>query len=47
MRDVAVQIIPQQRRGTTEEAVGGILMLISPYAYVSGYTLKITGGFGI
>jgi len=48
MRDMAVQMIPLQRHGTPEEAAGGILMLVSPYAaYVSGHTLEVTGGFGI
>jgi 3-oxoacyl-[acyl-carrier protein] reductase len=48
MRDIAVQMIPLQRHGTPEEAAGGILMLVSPYAaYVSGHTLEVTGGFGI
>jgi 3-oxoacyl-[acyl-carrier protein] reductase len=48
MRDMAVAMIPLQRHGTPEEAAGGILMLVSPYAaYVSGHTLEVTGGFGI
>jgi 3-oxoacyl-[acyl-carrier protein] reductase len=48
MRDMAVAMIPLQRHGSPEEAAGGILMLVSPYAgYVTGHTLEVTGGFGI
>ena len=39
---------PLCRKGTAEEAAGGILFLASPMAsYVTGHTLEVTGGFGI
>ena len=41
-------VVPLARRGSTEEAAGGILFLASPLAsYVTGHTLEITGGMGI
>jgi 3-oxoacyl-[acyl-carrier protein] reductase len=41
-------LVPLGRKGTPEEAAGGLLMLASPYArYVTGHTLEVTGGFQI
>ena len=40
--------VPLARKGTPEEAAGGILFLASPLAsYVTGHTLEVTGGMGI
>ncbi|KAL1510314.1 hypothetical protein AB1Y20_006634 [Prymnesium parvum] len=40
--------VPLCRKGTPEEAAGGILFLASPLAtYVTGHTLEVTGGMGI
>lgn len=48
MREMAFQVIPLGRAGTTEEAAGGILMMASPLAgYITGHTLEVTGGMGI
>lgn len=41
-------IVPLARKGTVDEAAGGMLFLASPLAsYVTGHTLEVTGGFGI
>ena len=41
-------VVPLCRRGSAEEAAGGILFLASPLAsYVTGHTLEVTGGMGI
>ena len=41
-------VVPLARKGTTDEAAGGILFLASPLAsYVTGHTLEVTGGMGI
>lgn len=40
--------VPLGRKGTAEEAAGGMLFLASPYAtYITGHTLEVTGGMGI
>ncbi|EKX51826.1 hypothetical protein GUITHDRAFT_65721 [Guillardia theta CCMP2712] len=42
------QAVPLARIGTDEEAAGGVMMLVSPWAsYITGHTLEVTGGFGI
>jgi 3-oxoacyl-[acyl-carrier protein] reductase len=48
-RDDALRhLVPLARKGTAEEAAGGILFLASPLAsYVTGHTLEVTGGMGI
>ncbi|MFO7262544.1 MAG: 3-oxoacyl-ACP reductase [Bacillaceae bacterium G1] len=45
MREVAIRMIPLQRIGQPEDAAGGILMLVSPYAdYITGHVLVVDGG---
>ena len=40
--------VPLARKGTPDEAAGGMLFLASPLAsYVTGHTLEVTGGMGI
>eukprot|EP00967_Tisochrysis_lutea_P072607 scaffold96875_cov35-Tisochrysis_lutea.AAC.1 len=41
-------MVPLNRKGSPDEAAGGILFLASPLAsYVTGHTLEVTGGMGI
>ena len=41
-------VVPLARKGSADEAAGGILFLASPLAsYVTGHTLEVTGGMGI
>ena len=41
-------MVPLGRKGSAEEAAGGIMLLASPLAsYVSGHVLEVTGGMGI
>jgi len=41
-------MVPLNRKGTPEEAAGGVLFLASPLAsYVTGHCLEVTGGMGI
>ncbi|HEY8764909.1 MAG TPA: SDR family oxidoreductase [Solirubrobacteraceae bacterium] len=45
LRGMAAMLIPLGRRGTPQEAAGGVFFLCSPWAnYVSGQVLNITGG---
>jgi len=44
-RDLMIRMIPLQRAGQPEDAAGGIMMLISPFAdYVTGHVLVVDGG---
>ena len=46
--DVLRMVVPLARKGTADEAAGGIAFLASPLAsYVTGHTLEVTGGMGI
>ena len=46
--EVLKMAVPLARKGTPDEAAGGIAFLASPYAsYVTGATLECTGGMGI
>ncbi len=45
MRAMAAMFIPLGRRGTAEEAAGGVFFLCSPWSnYVHGQVLSVTGG---
>ena len=40
--------VPLARKGTSDEAAGGMLFRASPLAsYITGHTLEVTGGMGI
>lgn len=44
-RDLLLRMIPLQRAGTPEDAAGGILLMVSPYAdYITGHVLVVDGG---
>jgi|EP00966_Prymnesium_polylepis_P309633 3-oxoacyl-[acyl-carrier protein] reductase len=46
--DLLRATVPLCRRGSADEAAGGILFLASPMSsYVTGHTLEVTGGMGI
>mmetsp|Transcript_27608 Transcript_27608/g.65777 ORF Transcript_27608/g.65777 Transcript_27608/m.65777 type:complete len:210 (+) Transcript_27608:316-945(+) len=46
--DLLSAAVPLGRKGTADEAAGGVLFLASPLAtYVTGHTLEVTGGMGI
>ena len=41
-------VVPLARKGSADEAAGGVFFLASPLAsYVTGHTLEVTGGMGI
>ena len=41
-------VVPLARKGSADEAAGGVLFLASPLAsYVTGHTLEVTGGMGM
>ena len=41
-------LVPLGRKGSADEAAGGVLFLASPLAsYVTGHCLEVTGGMGI
>ncbi|KAL3928172.1 MAG: hypothetical protein SGPRY_002505 [Prymnesium sp.] len=41
-------MVPLGRKGTVDEAAGGIVFLASPWStFVTGHTLEVTGGMGI
>jgi 3-oxoacyl-[acyl-carrier protein] reductase len=45
LRGMASALIPLGRRGTPQEAAGGVFLLCSPWAnYITGQVLNITGG---
>ena len=40
--------IPLKRKGSVQDAAGGVLLMVSPHAsYVTGHCLEVTGGVGI